>query len=1120
MFLRRFVLVIPALVALALMVPAMAWPPESTDGESSGSSPIDSPTAADLGLKVAPGFKVTLYSDQDIANDIYAMTLDRKGRVVVTSAGWVKMLHDTRNAGKADKATLFAETKSGGMGLCFDGNDLLFCGDGWMSRYRDPDGKGQAQGAPEKIIPLRFGEHGGHAMRKGPDGWWYVIAGNDAEIDKRHLTLPTSPVKQSEAGGILRMTPDLKGCELFACGFRNPYDFDFNPAGDIFTYDSDTERDYFLPWYSPTRAYHVAQGGHHGWRLEGYMRSWCRRDYFVDTPEILAPIGRGSPTGVVCYRHDHFPEKYRGSVFICDWTFGKVWFLPLIPKGAGYTTKAEVFLESTGTNGFAPTDIAVAPDGSMFLSIGGRKTRGSVFKIEYVGDGKTPVERRPEPKNDLERVLYAHQPLDAWSRAQWEPLARKLGPEPFLMAIRDENLDTAARVRAVEVLTEIFSGIPENEIDALTRAIKPRAVLARMAWSIGRTRITEPGRRMLLQMLGIDDPVIQRSALEAAAHHVTHLDGEGLTSTLDFAFRSNNKRVRLAAARLGAALPAESWKRLESSLPRRSPRQQLGILLALAWRQTDLAGSEAIIEGALAALKDPSDADLTREALRLIVLALGDWHMRNPPSDSYTGYSVKDSLKGREATVQRIRKGVRPLFPSRDELVNIEATRLLAMMEDDDPALIDRVGTLLTKDSSPTLDMHYLVVLSRLKGQRGEKVTATVADTLLSLDRKLEGQQQRDKQNWSVRLVEVLTQLMAKDPRLADAILTHADLVKPAHVALTACLNAEQRKQAAGRFLTAVKKDPDFAFSGALIDLLKLLPPEEVRPVLRGRWNEFGLRDAIVLQLAEQPDAADRERFLTGLQSHQPGVLRASLAALEKLPRDETAKNLVPVLSLLRRLQSEPKEAALRAQALALANRQAGHAFAVKEDKTDAPALRQAYRPVFDWFAKEQPILARAVNGTDEEDEETWKKFLARVDWAKGDAPRGEVIYRNRACVTCHAGATRLGPDLQGIASRFSRDDLFAAIIWPSRDVAPAYRMEVFETKEGQLHTGLVVFGSADGVILQTGATTTLRIATTDIASRQPSSRSLMPNGLLKDLKPEEVADLYAFLQTLKAPAK
>ena len=156
-----------------------------------------------------------------------------------------------------------------------------------------------------------------------------LIGGNDSKIDNRHATLKSSPIRDPEAGALLRLPPDLKGCEIVAQGFRNPYDFDFNAAGDIFTYDSDVERDYFLPWYSPTRVYHVGYAAHHGWRLTGFLRCWARRDFYLDTVDVLWPVGRGSPTGVVCYRHDQFPDHYRGGVFALDWTFGKVWFFPL-----------------------------------------------------------------------------------------------------------------------------------------------------------------------------------------------------------------------------------------------------------------------------------------------------------------------------------------------------------------------------------------------------------------------------------------------------------------------------------------------------------------------------------------------------------------------------------------------------------------------------------------------------------------------------------------------------------------------------------------------------------------------------------------------------------------------
>ena len=142
--------------------------------------------------------------------------------------------------------------------------------------------------------------------------------------------------------------------------------------------------------------------------------------------------------------------------------------------------------------------------------------------------------------------------------------------------------------------------------------------------------------------------------------------------------------------------------------------------------------------------------------------------------------------------------------------------------------------------------------------------------------------------------------------------------------------------------------------------------------------------------------------------------------------------------------------------------------------------------------------------------------MLQVLPWDKGDAGRGEALFRSRACATCHTGTTRLGPDLTAVTSRFSRADLFDAIIYPSRDVAPPYRVTRIETRSGQVYFGIVAFESADGLILLTGATTRCAVATTDIASRSPSTRSLMPNGLLKGLKADDLADLYSYLQTLK----
>src|SRR6266446_5522877 len=81
------------------------------------------------------------------------------------------------------------------------GFKVTLCGDGWFSRYRDSKGRGEADGPPEHFVPLHFGEHGGHAMRRGPDGYWYVLGGNDSRFTrKEHATLPNSPIHDVEAG--------------------------------------------------------------------------------------------------------------------------------------------------------------------------------------------------------------------------------------------------------------------------------------------------------------------------------------------------------------------------------------------------------------------------------------------------------------------------------------------------------------------------------------------------------------------------------------------------------------------------------------------------------------------------------------------------------------------------------------------------------------------------------------------------------------------------------------------------------------------------------------------------------------------------------------------------------
>ncbi|MEZ5301228.1 MAG: hypothetical protein R3F11_11335 [Verrucomicrobiales bacterium] len=125
-------------------------------------------------------------------------------------------------------------------------------------------------------------------------------------------------------------------------------------------------------------------------------------------------------------------------------------------------------------------------------------------------------------------------------------------------------------------------------------------------------------------------------------------------------------------------------------------------------------------------------------------------------------------------------------------------------------------------------------------------------------------------------------------------------------------------------------------------------------------------------------------------------------------------------------------------------------------------------------------------------------------------------MFQSRACASCHAGDRAIGPPLAGVAGRFSAEDLIREIVFPGKAISPAYAATRFAMRDGSEVVGRVSFDSADGYIVQVGPAETVRLDSADIARVEPYHRSLMPEGLLAGLQATDLADLYAFLRTLR----
>src|SRR5204863_9789442 len=112
-------------------------------------------------------------------------------------------------------------------------------------------------------------------------------------------------------GYVVRTDAEGKTWELMLGGFRNAYDIAFNPDGELFTFDSDMEWDWGMPWYRPIRINHCVPGAEFGWRSGSAV--WPA--YYPDSLPSVVDIGVGSPTGVKFGTRSNFPDKYRRAVY-------------------------------------------------------------------------------------------------------------------------------------------------------------------------------------------------------------------------------------------------------------------------------------------------------------------------------------------------------------------------------------------------------------------------------------------------------------------------------------------------------------------------------------------------------------------------------------------------------------------------------------------------------------------------------------------------------------------------------------------------------------------------------------------------------------------------------------
>ena len=331
---------------------------------------------------------------------------------------------------------------------------------------------------------------------------------------------------------------------------------------------------------------------------------------------------------------------------------------------------------------------------------------------------------------------------------------------------------------------------------------------------------------------------------------------------------------------------------------------------------------------------------------------------------------------------------------------------------------------------------------------------------------------------------------VAVAPALGRAVIDRADL-DPRDVTLTRLAARLGNRPAAdrARAVAADRRSPD----PDRLAMLNLLGDLKDRASL-----------GLILDLA------------TGDDSASSAVRSAALAALGRFEDESIATALLAAYSR----RDDAWQA--RVRELLLSRASSARSYLAAVNRGALPVKDVTLDQLGRFAALQAPDLAALVRkhwgvsrgATREERLAEVRRLNNDLRTARGDPARGRQLFHDR-CAACHRlggeGET-IGPDLT-YANRKDRDFLLVSLVDPSGTVRKEYQSYNVATKDGRVLSGLIAEQTPEAIVLRDARGQRTRVAVADVQELKESDVSLMPESLYKELSPEQLRDLFSFLQ-------